>query len=223
MAIGFSIAILTVMRTPDADSPDEIPELYRMITEDGYDLVSGWKQKRFDPLSKTIPTNKTTLAMARKVSGIAFRTISMRPKAIARCYKKHRSVRRNASLYFYPASAGFRILARSRVAIPARKFGKGGWNRFFNGYLDLISLWFLSTFGIKHMVFGILGSLMFFVGFVAVIIVVISKLYYMRSGMPYCLDRFSIFIRHDIRDYRHAVICGRFSRRADIPQCTRTQ
>ena len=88
-------------------------------------------------------------------------------------------------------NAGFKKIGEKVVHHQARKFGKtkfGGWNRFFNGYLDLISLWFLSTFGIKPMhFFGILGSLMFFIGFVAVIIVGTSKLYYMNQGMPYRL------------------------------------
>ena len=159
---GFEQAQGDVVITMDADlqdSPDEIPELYRMITEDDYDLVSGWKQKRYDPLSKTIPT-KLFNATARKFSGIT-------------------------------NLPGFKKIGEKVVHHQARKFGKtkfGGWNRFFNGYLDLISLWFLSTFGIKPMhFFGILGSLMFFVGFVAVIIVGASKLYYMNQGMPYRL------------------------------------
>ena len=88
-------------------------------------------------------------------------------------------------------NAGFKKIGEKVVHHQARKFGKtkfGGWNRFFNGYLDLISLWFLSTFGIKPMhFFGILGSLMFFIGFIAVIIVGASKLYYMNQDMPYRL------------------------------------
>ena len=158
---GFEQAQGDVVITMDADlqdSPDEIPELYRMITEDGYDLVSGWKQKRYDPLSKTIPT-KLFNATARKVSGIKnLHDFNCGLKA----YRK--DVIKNIEVY-------------------------GEMHRyFFNGYLDLISLWFLSTFGIKPMhFFGILGSLMFFVGFVAVIIVGASKLYYMNQGMPYRL------------------------------------
>ena len=174
---GFEQAQGDVVITMDADlqdSPDEIPELYRMITEDGYDLVSGWKQKRYDPLSKTIPT-KLFNATARKVSGIKnLHDFNCGLKA----YRK--DVIKNIEVY------GEKVVRHQ-----ARKFGKtkfGGWNRFFNGYLDLISLWFLSTFGIKPMhFFGILGSLMFFVGFVAVIIVGASKLYYMNQGMPYRL------------------------------------
>ena len=156
---GFEQAQGDVVITMDADlqdSPDEIPELYRMITEDGYDLVSGWKQKRYDPLSKTIPT-KLFNATARKVSGIKnLHDFNCGLKA----YRK--DVIKNIEVY-------------------------GEMHRYIP-YLDLISLWFLSTFGIKPMhFFGILGSLMFFVGFVAVIIVGASKLYYMNQGMPYRL------------------------------------
>ena len=192
---GFEQAQGDVVITMDADlqdSPDEIPELYRMITEDGYDLVSGWKQKRYDPLSKTIPT-KLFNATARKVSGIK----NLHDFNHLKAYRK--DVIKNIEVYgemhryipYLAKNAGFKKIGEKVVHHQARKFGKtkfGGWNRFFNGYLDLISLWFLSTFGIKPMhFFGILGSLMFFVGFVAVIIVGASKLYYMNQGMPYRL------------------------------------
>lgn len=175
------------------DSPDEIPELYRMITEDGYDLVSGWKQKRYDPLSKTIPT-KLFNATARKVSGIKnLHDFNCGLKAYRKDVIKNIEVYGEMHRYipYLAKNAGFKKIGEKVVRHQARKFGKtkfGGWNRFFNGYLDLISLWFLSTFGIKPMhFFGILGSLMFFVGFVAVIIVGASKLYYMNQGMPYRL------------------------------------
>lgn len=175
------------------DSPDEIPELYRMITEDDYDLVSGWKQKRYDPLSKTIPT-KLFNATARKVSGIKnLHDFNCGLKAYRKDVIKNIEVYGEMHRYipYLAKNAGFKKIGEKVVHHQARKFGKtkfGGWNRFFNGYLDLISLWFLSTFGIKPMhFFGILGSLMFFVGFVAVIIVGASKLYYMNQGMPYRL------------------------------------
>ena len=171
----------------------EIPELYRMITEDGYDLVSGWKQKRYDPLSKTIPT-KLFNATARKVSGIKnLHDFNCGLKAYRKDVIKNIEVYGEMHRYipYLAKNAGFKKIGEKVVRHQARKFGKtkfGGWNRFFNGYLDLISLWFLSTFGIKPMhFFGILGSLMFFVGFVAVIIVGASKLYYMNQGMPYRL------------------------------------
>ena len=174
-------------------SPDEIPELYRMITEEGYDLVSGWKQKRYDPLSKTIPT-KLFNATARKVSGIKnLHDFNCGLKAYRKEVIKNIEVYGEMHRYipYLAKNAGFKKIGEKVVHHQARKFGKtkfGGWNRFFNGYLDLISLWFLSTFGIKPMhFFGILGSLMFFIGFIAVIIVGASKLYYMNQGMPYRL------------------------------------
>ena len=182
-----------VMDADLQDSPDEIPELYRMITEDDYDLVSGWKQKRYDPLSKTIPT-KLFNATARKVSGIKnLHDFNCGLKAYRKDVIKNIEVYGEMHRYipYLAKNAGFKKIGEKVVHHQARKFGKtkfGGWNRFFNGYLDLISLWFLSTFGIKPMhFFGILGSLMFFVGFVAVIIVGASKLYYMNQGMPYRL------------------------------------
>ena len=193
---GFEQAQGDVVITMDADlqdSPDEIPELYRMITEDDYDLVSGWKQKRYDPLSKTIPT-KLFNATARKVSGIKnLHDFNCGLKAYRKDVIKNIEVYGEMHRYipYLAKNAGFKKIGEKVVHHQARKFGKtkfGGWNRFFNGYLDLISLWFLSTFGIKPMhFFGILGSLMFFVGFVAVIIVGASKLYYMNQGMPYRL------------------------------------
>ena len=193
---GFEAARGEVVITMDADlqdSPDEIPELYRMITEDDYDLVSGWKQKRYDPLSKTIPT-KLFNATARKVSGIKnLHDFNCGLKAYRKDVIKNIEVYGEMHRYipYLAKNAGFKKIGEKVVRHQARKFGKtkfGGWNRFFNGYLDLISLWFLSTFGIKPMhFFGILGSLMFFVGFVAVIIVGASKLYYMNQGMPYRL------------------------------------
>ena len=185
---GFDQAQGNVVITMDADlqdSPDEIPELYRMITEEGYDLVSGWKQKRYDPLSKTIPT-KLFNATARKVSGIKnLHDFNCGLKAYRKEVIKNIEVYGEMHRYipYLAKNAGFKKIGEKVVHHQARKFGKtkfGGWNRFFNGYLDLISLWFLSTF-------GILGSLMFFIGFIAVIIVGASKLYYMNQGMPYRL------------------------------------
>ena len=189
---GFDQAQGNVVITMDADlqdSPDEIPELYRMITEEGYDLVSGWKQKRYDPLSKTIPT-KLFNATARKVSGIKnLHDFNCGLKAYRKEVIKNIEVYGEMHRYipYLAKNAGFKKIGEKVVHHQARKFGKtkfGGWNRFFNGYLDLISLWF----GIKPMhFFGILGSLMFFIGFIAVIIVGASKLYYMNQGMPYRL------------------------------------
>lgn len=193
---GFKKAEGNVVITMDADlqdSPDEIPELYRMITEDGYDLVSGYKQKRYDPLSKTIPT-KLFNATARKVSGIHnLHDFNCGLKAYRKEVVKNIEVYGEMHRYipYLAKNAGFSKIGEKVVHHQARKFGStkfGGWNRFFNGYLDLISLWFLSRFGLKPMhVFGLLGSIMFFLGFIAVVIVGGGKLYALYSGQPYRL------------------------------------
>ena len=193
---GFERAEGDVVITMDADlqdSPDEIPELYRMITEEGYDLVSGYKQKRYDPLSKTLPT-KLFNATARKVSGIHnLHDFNCGLKAYRKAVVKNIEVYGEMHRYipYLAKNAGFQKIGEKVVHHQARKFGKtkfGGWNRFFNGYLDLISLWFLSKFGIKPMhFFGLLGSLMFILGFISVVIVGASKLYNMSHGMPYSL------------------------------------
>ena len=193
---GFKRAEGDVVITMDADlqdSPDEIPELYRMITQDGYDLVSGWKKKRYDPLSKTLPT-KLFNATARKVSGIKnLHDFNCGLKAYRKEVIKNIEVYGEMHRYipYLAKNAGFGKIGEKVVHHQARKFGKtkfGGWNRFFNGYLDLITLWFLSTFGVKPMhFFGFLGSLMFIFGFIAVLIVGFNKLYYMYNDLPYRL------------------------------------
>lgn len=192
---GFDKAEGDVVITMDADlqdSPDEIPELYRMITEDGYDLVSGWKQKRYDPLSKTIPT-KLFNATARKVSGIKnLHDFNCGLKAYRREVIKNIEVYGEMHRYipYLAKNAGFTKIGEKVVHHQARKYGKTkfGINRFVNGYLDLITLWFLSKFGVKPMhIFGFLGSIMFFLGFVAVIAVGAMKIYNMHAGNPYSL------------------------------------
>ena len=192
---GFAEAQGDVVITMDADlqdSPDEIPELYRMITEDGYDLVSGWKQKRYDPLSKTLPT-KLFNATARKVSGIPnLHDFNCGLKAYRKDVVKNIEVYGEMHRYipYLAKNAGFQKIGEKVVHHQARKYGstKFGFNRFFNGYLDLISLWFLSKFGVKPMhFFGLLGSLMFFIGMISVIIVGVSKLQAMYNGLPYRL------------------------------------
>lgn len=192
---GFEKAEGDVVITMDADlqdSPDEIPELYRMITEDGYDLVSGWKQKRYDPLSKTIPT-KLFNATARKVSGIKnLHDFNCGLKAYRREVIKNIEVYGEMHRYipYLAKNAGFIKIGEKVVHHQARKYGKTkfGINRFVNGYLDLITLWFLSKFGVKPMhIFGFLGSIMFFLGFMAVIAVGAMKIYNMHAGNPYSL------------------------------------
>ena len=189
---GFRAAQGSVVITMDADlqdSPDEIPELYRMITEDGYDLVSGYKQKRYDPLSKTIPT-KLFNATARRVSGIKnLHDFNCGLKAYRIDVVKNIEVYGEMHRYipYLAKNAGFAKIGEKVVHHQARKFGKtkfGGLNRFVNGYLDLLSLWFLNSFGLKPMhVFGFLGSVMFFFGFVACIVVGGVKLWHLSRGI----------------------------------------
>ena len=193
---GFNKAQGEVVITMDADlqdSPDEIPELYRMITEDGFDLVSGYKKKRYDPLSKTIPT-KLFNATARAVSGIHnLHDFNCGLKAYRKDVIKNIEVYGEMHRYipYLAKNAGFNKIGEKVVHHQARKFGStkfGGLNRFFNGYLDLISLWFLSKFGVKPMhIFGFLGSMMFILGFLAVVYIGLSKLYDMANGLPYRL------------------------------------
>ncbi len=192
---GFERAQGDVVITMDADlqdSPDEIPELYRMITEDGYDLVSGYKQKRYDPLSKTIPT-KLFNATARRVSGIRnLHDFNCGLKAYRNKVVKHIEVYGDMHRYipYLAKLAGFNRIGEKVVHHQARKYGKTkfGLDRFVNGYLDLMTLWFTGKFGGKPMhFFGVLGSLMFVLGFVAVAVVGIVKLYNMHHGNHYIL------------------------------------
>ncbi|MBQ4278123.1 MAG: glycosyltransferase family 2 protein [Bacteroidaceae bacterium] len=190
---GFQRAVGDVVITMDADlqdSPDEIPELYRMITEEGYDLVSGYKMNRRkgDPLSKTIPT-KLFNATARRVSGIHnLHDFNCGLKAYRQDLTKAIEVYGEMHRYmpYLAKNAGFTRIGEKRVHHQARQHGVSkfmGWNRFVNGYLDLMSLWFISTFGLKPMhVFGFLGSIMFFLGFVAAAIVGAYKLIAMSNG-----------------------------------------
>lgn len=174
------------------DSPEEIPELYRMIKDDKYDLVSGWKKKRYDPLSKTLPT-KLFNATVRKVSGIKLHDFNCGLKAYRKAVVKNIEVYNDMHRYipYLAKIAGFNKIAEKEVHHQARKYGSSkfmGLSRFFNGYLDLLTLWFLSKFGRKPMqFFGLLGTFMFLLGLVAVIVVGASKLYAMHSGMDYRL------------------------------------
>lgn len=190
---GFKEAQGDVVVTMDADlqdSPDEIPELYRMIIEDGYDLVSGYKQKRYDPLSKTLPT-KLFNATARKVSGIKnLHDFNCGLKAYRRDVVKNIEVYGEMHRYipYLAKNAGFDKIGEKVVHHQARKYGSSkfmGLNRFVNGYLDLLTLWFLSTFGKKPMhVFGFLGSIMFLIGFFSVLGLGIDKLWCLANGIP---------------------------------------
>lgn len=190
---GFKEAKGDVVITMDADlqdSPDEIPELYRMITEDGYDLVSGYKQVRHDPISKTIPT-KLFNATARKISGIPnLHDFNCGLKAYRKEVIKNIEVYGEMHRYipYLAKTAGFDKIGEKVVHHQARKYGKSkfmGLNRFVNGYLDLLTLWFLGTFGKKPMhVFGFLGSIMFMIGFIAVLTLGIDKIYCLANNIP---------------------------------------
>ena len=188
---GFQRAEGDVVITMDADlqdSPDEIPELYRKIKEDGYDLVSGWKKKRYDPVfSKNLPS-KIFNATARKFSGIKnLHDFNCGLKAYKNIVIKNIEVYNDMHRYipYLAKIAGFSKIGEKVVQHQARKYGttKFGLNRFVNGYLDLITLWFTSKFGKKPMhFFGVWGSVMFLVGFISLIIVLSMKLVSMFSG-----------------------------------------
>ena len=188
---GFKAAQGNVVITMDADlqdSPDEIPALYKMITEERYDLVSGYKKKRYDPLSKTIPT-KLFNATARWISGVHnLHDFNCGLKA----YKK--DVVKNIEVYgemhryipYLAKNAGFDKIGEKVVHHQARKYGhsKFGINRFFNGYLDLLTLWFLTNFGKKPMhVFGFIGSMIFFIGFVSLVWLLVEKAISLSNGI----------------------------------------
>ena len=188
---GFETAEGDVVITMDADlqdSPDEIPGLYKMIKEAGYDLVSGYKQQRYDPLSKTIPT-KLFNATARKISGIHnLHDFNCGLKAYRKEVVKNIEVYGEMHRYipYLAKNAGFDKIGEKVVHHQARKYGKSkfGLNRFFNGYLDLLTLWFLSNFGKKPMhVFGFLGSIVFFIGFLSLIFLGIDKIIDLHEGV----------------------------------------
>ncbi len=189
---GFQAAQGDVVITMDADlqdSPDEIPELYRMIKEDGYDLVSGWKQKRYDnALTKNLPS-KLFNATARRVTGIQLHDMNCGLKAYRKEVVKNIEVFSEMHRYipYLAKNAGFNKIGEKVVQHRKREFGssKFGLNRFVNGYLDLMTLWFLNKFGKQPMhFFGLVGSLMFFIGLVAVVVVAGMKLYALSKGVP---------------------------------------
>jgi len=189
---GFLEAQGEVVITMDADlqdNPEEIPELFNLIKKEHFDLVSGWKKKRYDSvLSKNLPS-KLFNAAARKTSGVKLHDFNCGLKA----YKK--DVIKNIDVYgemhrYIPVlakNAGFSNITEKEVKHQARKYGKTkfGMERFINGFLDLISIWFLSKFGKRPMhLFGALGVLMFFFGFTAAAWIGISKLYKLYHGLP---------------------------------------
>ena len=192
---GFKEAQGDVVITMDADlqdSPDEIPELYRMIKEDGYDLVSGYKQNRRqgDPLSKTIPT-KLFNATTRKVSGIKnLHDFNCGLKAYRQEVVKNIEVfgEMHRFIPYLAKNAGFDKIGEKPVHHQKRQYGTSkfmGWNRFVNGYLDLMTLWFLGTFGKKPMhVFGFLGTIVFIIGFFAAFFLGAQKAWALYQDVP---------------------------------------
>ncbi len=182
---GFIASQGRVLITMDADlqdSPDEIPGLYDMIVKDGYDLISGWKKKRYDPLSKTIPTKFFNWA-TRKMSGINnLHDFNCGLKSYRREVAKSIEVYGEMHRYIPVIAkwAGFSKIGEKVVEHRARKYGvtKFGLERFINGFLDLLSITFVSRFGKKPMhLFGLLGTLMFVIGFIASVYLGASTLY----------------------------------------------
>lgn len=180
---GFGLAKGQVVITMDADlqdSPDEIPELYRMIVEDKYQIVSGWKRKRYDPITKTLPT-KLFNAATRKISGIQLHDFNCGLKSYD--HKVVKSIEVYGEMHRYipviAKWAGFTRIGEKVVQHQERKYGtsKFGINRFINGFLDLLSIFFVGRFSKKPMhFFGTLGLLSFFVGFVILIWLSIEKI-----------------------------------------------
>lgn len=190
---GFAAAEGRVVVTMDADlqdSPEEIPELYRMVTEEGWDIVSGWKKKRFDnKLTKNIPS-KLYNATARWITGIRLHDMNCGLKAYKNEVVKNIEVYGEMHRYipYLAKNAGFARITEKPVQHQKRKYGvsKFGLERFVNGFLDLISLWFLSRFGKKPMhFFGFTGILMFLAGAVLTIWVIAEKLIQQANGLNF--------------------------------------
>jgi len=189
--VGFENARGEVVITMDADlqdSPDEIPELYRMITEEGFDLVSGWKKKRYDPITKTVPTKLYNWA-TRKMSGIELHDFNCGLKAYRHDVVKNVEVYGDMHRYI-PVLAkreGFSRIGEKVVSHQARKYGstKFGMERFINGFLDLLTVSFVSRFGKKPMhLFGTFGTVMFLIGFILFAWIGGNKLYSLFIEVP---------------------------------------
>lgn len=182
---GFDAAAGDVVITMDADlqdSPDEIPELRKMIQEDGFDLVSGWKKKRYDPISKTIPTKLFNWA-TRKLSGIYLHDFNCGLKAykndVVKCVDVYGEMHRYIPVL--AKKAGFKKIGEKVVEHRARKYGttKFGLERFINGFLDLLSVTFVTKFGKRPMhLFGTLGVFTFFIGFLILLWLSIEKIFF---------------------------------------------
>ena len=190
---GFERAQGDVVFTMDADlqdSPDEIPEMYRMITEQGYDLVSGWKQHRKDnALTKNLPS-KLYNATARRITGIKLHDMNCGLKAYRKDVVKSIEVYGEMHRYipYLAKNAGYTKIGEKPVTHAKRKYGKSkfGMNRFVNGFLDLQTLSFLTRFGKDPMhFFGYSGLLMFLVGFVMTVWIIVEKLIHQAHGLKY--------------------------------------
>ena len=189
--IGFAKAEGDVVITMDADlqdSPEEIPELYNKITIEGYDLVSGWKKKRYDPITKTVPTRLFNWA-ARRASGIYLHDFNCGLKSYRNTVVKSIEVHGEMHRYIPVLAkwAGFANITEQVVEHQSRKYGitKFGLERFVNGFLDLLTITFVSRFGKKPMhFFGVLGSLMFMLGFGLFTYIGGTKLYFMLNSLP---------------------------------------
>lgn len=190
---GFKKACGRVVVTMDADlqdSPEEIPEMYRMVTGEGYDVVSGWKQNRQDnKLTKNLPS-KLYNATARKITGIRLHDMNCGLKAYKNEVIKNIEVYGEMHRYipYLAKNAGFEKIGEKPVHHQKRKYGKSkfGVERFVNGFLDLLSLWFLSTFGKKPMhFFGFSGILMFIFGFFCTVWVIVEKLIHQSHGVRF--------------------------------------
>jgi len=190
--VGFAAAQGEVIITMDADlqdSPDEIPELYRRIKEEGYDVISGWKKKRYDPITKTIPT-KLFNAATRKMSGIQLNDFNCGLKAYRHDVVKTIEVYGEMHRYIPVLAkwAGFAKIGEQVVEHRARKYGvtKFGLSRFINGFLDLMSIFFVGKFGKRPMhFFGSLGVLSFFIGIIMTLYIMIEKQVLIWNNLPY--------------------------------------
>lgn len=190
--VAFEVTQGDVVITMDADlqdSPDEIPELYRRIKEEGFDIVSGWKKKRYDPITKTIPT-KLFNAATRRMSGIQLNDFNCGLKAYRNDVVKTIEVYGEMHRYIPVIAkwAGFSKIGEQVVEHRARKYGttKFGMSRFINGFLDLLSIFFVGKFGKRPMhFFGSLGVLSFFLGIIMAFWMIAVKLYHIAVHTPY--------------------------------------
>ncbi len=192
---GFKKAEGEVVFTMDADlqdNPGELPEMYRMLKEGNYDLISGWKKKRYDSkVSKNLPS-KIYNATTRKITGIKLHDMNCGLKAYRREVVKNIEVYGEMHRYipYLAKNAGYTKIGEKVVQHQKRKFGqsKFGLNRFAHGYLDLMTLWFLSHFGKRPMhFFGLMGSFLFLLGFAAIVVLGVMKISMLNQGIPFRL------------------------------------